>query len=217
MTKPLLLMLLSFILFIVAYNTYGKYLARKIFNINPATPVPSKTHYDGKEFVPSSRQVMFGHHFTSIAGTGPIVGPAIGIIWGWIPAMLWVIFGSIFMGAVHDFAALILSMRHEGRSLSDIAGDIVNSRVRLCFFIIVFLALWIVIAIFGLIIALIFAKFPSSVFAVWVEIPIAIGFGFWLKKSKGSVLKKTLFSVLALYACVYIGTIMPFSNNNTIS
>ncbi len=211
MTQPLLMMLLTFFLFIVAYNTYGRYLAKRIFKINPKADVPSKTCYDGKDFVPSSRQVMFGHHFTSIAGTGPIVGPAIGVIWGWLPAMIWVVLGSIFMGAVHDFAALVISMRHEGRSLSDIAGDIIHPRVRFFFFIIVFIALWIVIAIFGLVIALIFAQFPMSVMAVWVEIPIAIAFGMWLKRSKGKVLMKTIVAVVLLYLFVGLGIAFPIS------
>ena len=156
----LLIALGSFILYIVAYNTYGKFLGKKIFQLDAKNEVPSITQRDGIDYVPTKKNIIFGHHFTSIAGTGPIVGPAIGIIWGWLPACLWIVFGSVFMGAVHDFGALIISMRHQGRSLSDIAGDLVTPRVRVCFFVIVLLALWIVIAIFGLIIALIFARFP---------------------------------------------------------
>ena len=90
-------MLLVFVGYIVAYNTYGKFIASKLFKINPQAEVPSKALADGDDFVESSKQVTFGHHFTSIAGTGPIVGPAIGVIWGWAPALLWVFFGSIFI------------------------------------------------------------------------------------------------------------------------
>ena len=209
MTHPLLIMISTYILFIVAYKTYGTYIAKYIFNCQENADVPSKTCYDGLDYVPSSKQVMFGHHFTSIAGTGPIVGPAIGIIWGWVPALLWVVFGSVFMGAVHDFSALIISMRHQGRSLSDIAGDVINPKVRRAFFIIVCLALWIVIAIFGLVIALIFAQFPASVIAVWIEIPIAIIFGRYLLKKKGSVWMTTAIAVGVLYGFVWMGQFLP--------
>ncbi|RAP30328.1 carbon starvation protein A [Candidatus Marinamargulisbacteria bacterium SCGC AG-414-C22] len=209
MTEPLIIAIVAFVGYMVAYHTYGKFIANKIFKINPAQQVPAKQYADGQDFVASDRQVMFGHHFTSIAGTGPIVGPAIGVIWGWLPALLWVFFGAIFMGAVHDFSALIISMRHEGKSISTIAGKLVNQRVRLLFFCIVFLALLIVIAIFGLIIALIFARFPSSVIAVWAEIPIAILFGIWALKSKQRVIVKTIIAVGLLYGCVWLGYMYP--------
>ena len=207
--SPFILLIVSASFLWIMYHVYGTFIAKKIVKIDPQAPVPAHAQYDGKDYVPSSKQVMFGHHFTSIAGTGPIVGPAIGIIWGWIPACLWVLCGSVFMGAVHDFGALIISMRHQGRSLSDIAGDYMSPRVRFCFFIIVLLALWIVIAIFGLIIALIFAKFPSSVLAVWLEIPLAIAFGFWIKRSNLPFWLKTLVSTILLYTCIYIGILVP--------
>ncbi len=214
MFSPLLIMLLVFVGYIVAYNTYGKFIASKLFKINPQAEVPSKALADGDDFVESSKQVTFGHHFTSIAGTGPIVGPAIGVIWGWAPALLWVFFGSIFMGAVHDFATLIISMRNEGRSISDIAGDIIHPHVRLLFFVIVFLALWIVLAIFGLIIALIFERFPSSVIAVWIEVPISICFGKWALTSHRGVAYKTVIAVGLMYVFVFLGHYLPFTLPN---
>ena len=207
--SALIVLIVSVSFLWIMYHVYGTFIAKKIIKIDPQAPVPSHAQYDGKDYVPSSKQVMFGHHFTSIAGTGPIVGPAIGIIWGWIPACLWVLLGSVFMGAVHDFGALVISMRHQGRSLSDIAGEYLSPRVRFCFFMIVLLALWIVIAIFGLIIALIFAKFPSSVLAVWLEIPLAIGFGWWIKRSNLPLLFKTLLGTFLLYICVYLGILFP--------
>ena len=166
------------IAYLVAYNTYGRFLARKIFQLNPDAQVPSRQMNDGVDYVPTPKGIIFGHHFTSIAGTGPIVGPAIGIIWGWLPAILWILLGSIFMGAVHDFGALIVSMRNEGKSISEIAARYINPRVRFLFFAVVFLSLLIVIAIFGMVIAIVFAQFPSSVIPVWTQIPIAIALGY---------------------------------------
>ena len=109
----LLIALLSGVGFLVAYNTYGRWLGSKIFRLSAEAVCPSERLKDGVDYVPTGKSVVFGHHFTSIAGTGPIVGPAIAIMWGWVPALLWVVLGSIFIGAVHDFGALVvLSLIH---------------------------------------------------------------------------------------------------------
>ena len=125
--------------YLTAYHTYGKFIARRIFRIDSKRVCPSLQFKDDHDFVPTNRHVLFGHHFTSIAGLGPIVGPAIGIIWGWIPAVLWIFFGSIFMGAVHDFGSLVISLRGQGRSIGDLAADIINKRVRILFLLIIFI------------------------------------------------------------------------------
>ena len=175
--NSLLLAIISFLAFIVAYHTYGKYIGQKIFNLNPDSKVPSSELQDNVDFVPTKKEILFGHHYTSIAGLAPIVGPAIAIIWGWVPALIWVVLGSIFMGAVHDFGALVVSMRAKGRSIGDLVSDLINPRIRQLFLLIIFFLLWIVIAIFALIIALLFGFYPQTVFPVWLEIPIALWLG----------------------------------------
>ncbi|MBW8014813.1 MAG: carbon starvation protein A [Planctomycetes bacterium] len=195
--------------FLVAYHTYGRFLARKIFKLDPNANVPSRRFNDGVDYVPSKKGIIFGHHFTSIAGTGPIVGPAIGIIWGWLPALLWVMLGSIFMGAVHDFGSLVISMRNDGKSISEVAAKYISPRVRFIFFIVVFFALLIVIAIFGMVIAIVFARFPSSVLPVWLQIPIALALGFAIYKKGASVLLSTMVAVIAMYVCVLLGAMFP--------
>ncbi len=204
----ILLMLGSFVGFIIAYNTYGRFLATRIFKLNPDAPVPSRELTDGVDYVPSRKGVIFGHHFTSIAGTGPIVGPAIGIIWGWLPALLWVLLGSIFIGAVHDFGSLVVSLRNEGKSVSEIAARYINSRVRFIFFFIVFLALLIIIAIFGMVIAVVFNMFPSSVIPVWAQIPIAVLLGIAIYKKNIPVLPATAIAVIAMYLFILLGAVI---------
>jgi len=205
----LLLMVVCGLGFIVAYHTYGRFLARKIFKLDANAAVPSKELEDGIDYVPTRKGIIFGHHFTSIAGTGPIVGPAIGIIWGWLPAVLWVMLGSIFMGAVHDFGTLVVSMRNEGRSISEAAAKYINARVRFIFFGIVFLSLLLVIAVFGVVIASVFTEFPSSVIAVWLQIPIAVGLGFAVYKRNANVLLATAVAVAGMYLCIAIGSWLP--------
>ena len=206
----LIVMVLAFAGYIIMYNLYGKYIGRHIFALSQDSKVPSKEFEDGQDFVPTKKEVIFGHHFTSIAGTGPIVGPAIAIIWGWVPALLWVFIGSIVMGAVHDFGALIISMRNQGKSISDYTAKYVNSRTRFLFFLIVFLELWIVIAIFGLVIAVIFAMYPQSVLAVWVEVPIAITLGYLIYKKGKNIMTWSIYAVIAMYVCVFLGPYLPF-------
>lgn len=206
---PLLVMVVSFVGYVIAYNTYGKFLARKIFNLGASEDVPSHNLKDGKDFVPTKKGIVFGHHYTSIAGTGPIVGPAIGVIWGWVPALIWVFVGSIVMGAVHDFGSLVLSMKNSGKSIADVTAKYVNARVRQIFYMIIFLELLIVIAVFGLVIAIIFSIFPESVFPVWCEIPIALGLGFAIYKRKKNVLISTIVAVVLMYVTVTLGHFMP--------
>lgn len=206
----ILLMIIPFIGYIIAYNTYGKFLAKKIFNLKDDYRVPSEEFQDGTDFVPTKKGIIFGHHFTSIAGTGPIVGPAIGIIWGWVPAILWVFIGSIVMGAVHDFGSLVLSLRNQGQSISEITTKYIGKRVKYIFFLIVFFELLIVIAIFGLVIAIIFAMFPQSVFPVWMEIPIALFLGWLIYKKGGNIKLFTFIAVTIMYITVIMGHFLPF-------
>lgn len=209
--QTVLLMLLTFGGYILAYHTYGRFLARRIFGIRDTEEVPSRQQEDGKDFVPTRRGILFGHHFTSIAGTGPIVGPAIGVIWGWVPALLWVFLGSIFMGAVHDFGSLVISLRNQGKSVSECAARYIGPRTRYIFFLIIFLELLIVIAIFGLVIAVIFARFPGSVIPVWLQIPIAMALGWVIYRKSGNILLSTAVAVLAMYITVALGAKLPFT------
>ncbi|MBN2183645.1 MAG: carbon starvation protein A [Sedimentisphaerales bacterium] len=201
----LLLMLICGGGYLIAYHTYGRFLAKKIFKLNKDVPVPSVEFQDGIDYVPTRKAIIFGHHYTSIAGTGPIVGPAIGIIWGWLPAILWVFFGCIFMGAVHDLGALVVSLRNEGKSLSEVTAKYINMRVRFIFFAVVFLALLIVIAIFGVVIAAVFTRFPSAVIPVWLQIPIAVTLGYAVYKKTANVPLSTFLAVTGMYLCILLG------------
>jgi carbon starvation protein len=208
--SALIIMVVAFAGYLLMYNLYGKFIGQKIFKLSQANRVPAVAMEDGVDYVPTKKEVIFGHHFTSIAGTGPIVGPAVAIIWGWVPALIWVFFGSIFMGAVHDFGALIISMRNQGKSIADYTSKYVNSRTRFLFFLIVFLELWIVIAVFGLVIAVVFAMYPAAVFPVWCEVAIAVYLGHAIYKQGKSVMTWSIIAVAVMYITVFIGVYIPF-------
>ena len=191
--------------FILAYHTYGRWLGQRIFALSAQAVCPSHRLCDNADYVPTKKAIVFGHHFTSIAGTGPIVGPAIAVMWGWLPALLWVVFGSIFIGAVHDLGSLVVSMRHNGQTIGDVAGRVLNRRVRILFLFILFMGLTIVLAIFGLVIATVFRQYPASIFPCMVQIPIAVAIGVWLHRRGANLLVPSIIALAIMYLTVVIG------------
>ena len=204
---PLLIALLSAAGFLVAYHTYGRWLGGRIFALSARAVCPSRELSDGVDYVPTGRAVVFGHHFTSIAGTGPIVGPAIAIMWGWLPALLWVVLGSIFIGAVHDLGALVVSLRNRGQTVGDIAGKVISPRARWLFLSILVLSLTIVLAIFGLVIASVFRMFPAAIFPCLVQIPLAIAIGLWMHRRGRSILGPSMLALGLMYLSVLYGNV----------
>ncbi|MEM9883227.1 MAG: carbon starvation CstA family protein, partial [Planctomycetota bacterium] len=203
--QTLLIALWAGVAFLVAYHTYGRWIGRRIFELSASAVCPSEELRDGRDFVPTPKAVVFGHHFTSIAGTGPIVGPAIAVMWGWVPALLWVVLGSIFIGAVHDFASLVVSLRSKGRTVGDIAGDVLNKRVRLLFLFVLFMALTIVLAIFGLVIAAVFRQYPAAITPCLVQVPLAVAIGVVLHRRGQSLVMPSLVALALMVLTVIYG------------
>ena len=203
-----LLVVLALAGYIVAYHTYGKWLGSKIFRLADTTPMPSHELHDGVDFVPARKHILFGHHFTTIAGLGPIVGPAIGIIWGWLPAFIWVFAGSIFMGAVHDFSTLVISARHQGKSLGDLTGDLISPSARYAFQFMMQFLLFIVLSVFVMIEGVLFGMYPESVIPVWLQIPIAVWLGWKIRSGKNDLLY-SLMAVFLLYLTIIAGAYLP--------
>jgi carbon starvation protein len=209
--NSLVLCIIVYAGFIIAYKTYGKFLGSRLFGLNNDAQTPAHIINDGVDFVPTRKEILFGHHFTSIAGTGPIVGPAIGVIWGWVPALIWVVVGSIVMGAVHDFGALVISARNRGKSIGEVTKDIVSPTSRILFLLVIFFCLVIVVSIFALIIGILFTMYPSAVFPVWMEIPIALLLGYLVYKKNLNVIVLSIIALVIMYITVIIGTSFPIT------
>jgi carbon starvation protein len=203
-----LLAVLALLGYILAYHTYGKFLAKRIFKLSDKNEMPSHELEDGIDFVPTKKQIVFGHHFTTIAGLGPIVGPAIGIIWGWLPAFIWVFVGSVFMGAVHDFTSLVISSRNKGKTIGELTGDIISPSTRFAFQFIMQFLLFIVISVFSMIVGLLFEMYPEAVFPVWMQIPIAVWLGWQIRKGKNDLLY-SIFAVILMYITIVAGVWIP--------
>jgi len=187
---------------------YSKFIAEKIYRLDPDFVTPAHALRDGNDFVPTNKYVLWGHHFTSIAGAAPIVGPAIAVYWGWVPAVLWVTFGTIFFAGVHDFGAIWASARNKGKSIGALSKDVIGARTRSLFMVVIFLLLLMVNAVFGVVIASLFIDTTTSVFPAWAAIAVALVVGQLLHRNVNLTVL-SIGGVLALYASVYIGSLLP--------
>jgi carbon starvation protein len=200
-----LLALIVLTCYALGYRFYSRFLSEKIFRLSPDEPVPSRQLEDGVDYVPTRLHVLWGHHFTSIAGAAPIVGPALAVIWGWLPALLWVTLGTLAMGAVHDFSALVISLRKRGRSIGDIAGEVISPRVRTLFLIIISFLIWIVLAVFAWIIGTLFISYPASVFPINIQIVIAVVLGWLVYRKRVGIFIPSVAGYVILLAAVFAG------------
>ncbi|WP_302138657.1 carbon starvation CstA family protein [Halomonas alkalicola] len=191
------------------YFLYSKFIAEKIYRLDPDFKTPAHEYEDGVDFVPTNRFVLWGHHFTSVAGAAPIVGPAIAVIWGWLPAFLWVVFGTIFFAGVHDFGAIWASVRNKAKSVGALTGDVVGKRARSIFMIVIFLVLLMVNAVFAVVIAGLMMNFSSAVVPVWGAILVALIIGQLIYRRMLSLPMVSIIGVVALYALIGIGPSVP--------
>ncbi len=200
---PLAVTLLALGALVLGYRFYGRYLAERLFQIRADEPVPALEHEDGVDFVPTRCEVLWGHHFASIAGAAPILGPAIAIVWGWVPAVLWIVLGVIFMGATHDFGALVLSMRHGGQTVGNLTERFISPRSRVLFLVVIFFLIWMVGAVFAFAIAGLFVGMPQSILPVNLEILVALFIGWWGYRRGRSLLLPSILALIGLYATIW--------------
>lgn len=187
---------------------YSRFIATHIYRLDPDFVTPAHQFNDGVDYVPTNRFVLWGHHFTSVAGAAPIVGPAIAVYWGWVPAVLWVVFGTIFFAGVHDFGALWASNRYKGRSIGALSEEIIGHRTRALFMVVVFLVLLMVNSVFGVVIANAFVGTPSAVFPAWAAIAVALVIG-QLVHRRFNLVALGVGGVVVLYLSVWGGSVMP--------
>jgi len=157
-----LLIILALLIYFASYWVYGKRISKNLVKVDDSRKTPAVEINDGVDYVPTNKWVLFGHHFASIAGAAPIIGPAIAIAWGWIPAILWIWFGNVFIGMVHDYLSLMASVRKKGKSIAWIAGELTNKGTGYLFSWFIFLTLILIVAAFGAVMGIIFVKEPAS-------------------------------------------------------
>jgi len=193
----------------LGYRFYSKFIAEKIYQLDPSFKTPAHVQRDDIDYVPTKRFVLWGHHFTAVAGAAPIVGPAVAVVWGWLPAFIWVVVGTMFFAGVHDFGAVWASVRNQARSVGSLTGEVVSPRSRTLFMIVIFLLLLMVNAVFAVLIAGEFQATPSSVIPAWSAVFVAIIIGVLLYRVGVGIFWPTVVGTVVLYAVIYLGELVP--------
>lgn len=204
-----ILLLVGLAIFAAGYLIYSKYLGRRVLKLDPAFRTPAHEKNDGIDHVPTNKFVLWGHHFTSVAGAAPIVGPAVAVIWGWLPAFLWVTIGTVFFAGMHDLGALWASERNKGRSIGALAARYIGRRGSYVFLLVIALLLLMVIAAFAVVITNLLIGSPSTVIPAWGAIGVALLVGIAVYKLRWNLGVVTIVGVVALYALIVVGDRFP--------
>ena len=204
------LILGGIVIFFIAYVTYGAWLAKE-WGIDPSRPTPAHTKNDGVDYSPAKAPVLLGHHFSSIAGAGPIVGPIAASIFGWVPVALWIVIGSIFFGAVHDFGSLFASIRHGGKTIGEIIEANIGKTGKKLFALFAWLTLILVVAAFLNITANTYVSTPSAGTSSVLFIFLAMIFGYAINRMNMGLGVMTVIGVAVLLLCIYIGQLFPLA------
>lgn len=198
--------------FLLAYRYYSGFIAAKALVLNDSYVTPAHRCYDGREYVPTNKWVLFGHHFAAISGAGPLVGPVLAAQYGWGPGFMWIMLGAVFAGAVHDFIILFASVRHNGQSLATIAkrevGPVTGITTSLAILFII------IVALAGLAIVVVNALFknPWGTYTLFMTIPIAIVIGLYMFKiAPGSIRAGSIAGFILVLAAVFTGHYIPGS------
>ena len=211
MVQVLWLVVATLLTFSVGYIGYSRYLAQFV-ELDDSNETPAHKYEDGQEYVPSKKPVLLGHHYSSIAGGAPIVGPiTAGVVWGWVPALLWIAIGNPLMGSVHDFVSLSGSLRHEGKSIGYIIGEYVGDRGKKMLLWFAFLTIILVVAVFALVVAIVFNAYPQAATASFVYIALALVFGVYLYQLDLPFIPGTVVFVAAVFGGVLLGIEFPFA------
>ncbi len=206
---PVLLMTIGLAIFAVGYLFYSRYLANRVYRLDASFATPAHELNDGVDYVPTNKFILWGHHFTSVAGAAPIVGPAIAVIWGWVPAFLWVTLGTVFFAGMHDLGALWASTRNKGRSIGALSARYIGKRGAGLFLVVIFLLLLMVIAAFAVVIKNLLISTPSAVIPTWGAIVVALLVGIAVYRLRWPLLPVTIVGVVTLYALIVLGDRMP--------
>lgn len=200
----------SAVIFLIAYLTYGSWLAKQ-WGVDPSRKTPAETEKDGIDYLPTRPAVLLGHHFSSIAGAGPIVGPITAAVFGWLPVTLWIIVGSIFFGGVHDYGSLVASLRHKGQSIGQIIDSNIGERAKLLFAIFAWVTLLVIIAAFANIVAATFVANPGAGSSSLLFIVLAVAFGLLVYRTGMSLAVGTVIGLIGMAAAFWLGHIFPIT------
>ena len=214
--QSLIMAIVGVLMMVLGYFLYSKFLSKRVYKLDPAYETPAHKYRDGIDYVPANKWVLWGHHFTSVAGAAPIVGPAVAVIWGWLPAFLWVTLGTVFFAGMHDMGALWASARHKGRSIGTLSGRYIGGSGRILFLVVIFFLLLMVNAVFAVVIADLLISTPTAVIPTWGAIAVALLIGQAIYRMKWNLALVSVVGVAVLYGLIILGDIFPIVLPETI-
>ena len=214
--SSLILVLVGLAMMAAGYLLYSKFLGKRVYQLSDAYTTPAHTMEDGVDFVPTNKYVLWGHHFTSVAGAAPIIGPAVAVIWGWVPAFLWVTLGTVFFAGMHDLGALWASQRHRGQSIGTLSGRYIGARGRNLFLVVIFLLLLMVNTAFAVVISNLLISTPTAVIPTWGAIVVALLIGQAIYRFNWNLPLVSIVGVAALYGLMILGDQFPVSLPETM-
>ena len=214
--SSLILVLVGLAMMAAGYLLYSRFLGKRVYQLSDAYTTPAHTMEDGVDFVPTNKYVLWGHHFTSVAGAAPIIGPAVAVIWGWVPAFLWVTLGTVFFAGMHDLGALWASQRHRGQSIGTLSGRYIGARGRNLFLVVIFLLLLMVNTAFAVVISNLLISTPTAVIPTWGAIVVALLIGQAIYRFNWNLPLVSIVGVAALYGLMILGDQFPVSLPETM-
>ena len=207
----------ALVVYFLAYRFYARWLSERVFRLDPEATTPAHALEDGVDYVPTRPSVLFGHHFASITGLAPMLGPAIAVIWGWVPALIWVVFGATLIGCVHDFSALVLSVRSKGMSVGQVAADLLGPRGRSLFHLIIFFGVSLAMGVFVLVISNLFSLdmgggrpgYPQAVLPSAILMVVALVSGILMYKKGVPLAVVAVIGFTIELGAIWLGTQYP--------
>jgi carbon starvation protein len=207
--NSVVVLIISLVVFFVGYRLYAGYIDRKVIKADPKKVTPAKMYMDGVEFMPTSKNVLFGYQFKSIAGAGPIIGPIIAIQWGWLPALVWILLGTFFIGWVQDYGSAIMAMRHEGASFGGLSHKLISPRARTILLSFVYFYLLLIAGAFGNVVVDTAIRLKPAPMA-WLFLTVAgIVAGQMIYRWKRDIILTTIVTVIIAMAGIWVGTVAP--------
>ncbi len=211
--NAMFLVIAALVIFALAYRFYFSFICAKVLTLNPSKVTPAYRLNDGQNYYPTNKWVLFGHHFAAIAGAGPLVGPVLAVQFGYFPGFLWMLIGAVMAGAVHDLVLLTASIRHDGKSIAEIAKCEINKMSGITTSVAVIIIIIVALAGLGLVVVNSLSGSPWGTFTIAATIPIALIMGVWMAKfRKGKMVEATIFGVIMLVLAVIFGRYIPNSS-----
>lgn len=206
-------LVIGFIVAAIGYYWYARYFDERVIQVDPKKATPAKMYMDGVDFIPTSKHVLFGYQFKSIAALGPVLGPIISLQWGWLPGLLWILLGTFFIGWIHDYSSAIIGLRNDGETFGALSYKLISPRGRVILLSFMYFYLLLIVSAFGSIVASMLQGTPSVPLAILALMAVGLLSGYLIYKKKMDILAVTILMVVLSIFAIWLGTVIPIKGS----